>query len=109
MNHNNSKSTKEKVKKPIQIFRERHAGISKELKENYSRQTKLRKKISESLKEKPGTIPEISEFTGIPSHEVLWFLMGMKKYGEVVEGEERDCYYEYSLKADEQKKEVKDS
>ncbi len=108
MNHDTSKTTKEKVKKPVQIFRERHAGISEELKESYSKQTKLRKKISESLKEKPGTVPEISEFTGIPSHEILWSLMGMKKYGEVIEGEERAGYYEYSLKAEEQKKEVKD-
>lgn len=101
MIRNNSKATKEKVKKPIQVFREKHAGISKELRESYSKQTQLRKKISESLKEKPRTVPEISEITGIPSHEILWFLMGMKKYGEVIEGEERDSYYEYSLKAEE--------
>jgi hypothetical protein len=42
-------------------------------------------------------VPEIHAATGIPADEVLWHLMAMKKYGKVVEREEREGYYEYAL------------
>ena len=106
MSDKNTKIKEEKVKKPVQILRERHGGVSKQLKERVSEQTKIRKKIAEALRDKPRTVPEISEISGIPAHKVLFYLMGMKKYGEVIEGEERDDYYEYALK--EEKKQEKD-
>jgi predicted transcriptional regulator len=84
-------------KKPIQVLRERRGGVPKELLERSRAHTKTRKKILQALKDGPKTVPEVAKATAMPSHEVLWRLMGMKKYGLVVEGGERDGYYEYAL------------
>ena len=84
--------------KPIKIIRERRGGVPKDLVERSRAQTKMRKKIIQALEDGPKTVPEVAKATAMPSHEVLWKLMGMKKYGLVVEGEERDGYYEYALK-----------
>jgi predicted Rossmann fold nucleotide-binding protein DprA/Smf involved in DNA uptake len=83
---------------PIKIIRERRGGVPKELVERSRRQAKTHKLLTAALKEGPKTVPEVAEATAMPSHEVLWKLMGMKKYGLVVEGEERDGYYQYALK-----------
>jgi predicted Rossmann fold nucleotide-binding protein DprA/Smf involved in DNA uptake len=83
---------------PIEIIRERRGGVPKELVEGSREQAKTRKKILQALEDSPKTVPEIAEATAMPSHEVLWKLLGMKKYGLVVEGEERAGYYEYALK-----------
>ena len=89
---------KPQKEKPIKIIRERRGGVPQELLERSRAQTKTRKKIIQALEDGPKTVPEIAKVTVIPSHEVLWKLMGMKKYGLVVEGEERDGYYQYALK-----------
>ena len=93
-----------KQKKPIQILRERYGGISDELKMKTRAQNHILKNIKESIKDVHRTIPEISQITNIASHEVLWYIMAMKKYGIVIEGEEQDGYYQYTLKSEEIKK-----
>lgn len=95
---------KNSQKKPIQILRDRFGGVSEELKIKTRTQTKIFKNLKESIVNAYKTVPEISESTGIPSNEVLWHLMAMKKYGLVIEGEERDGYYEYTLKEEEKKR-----
>jgi predicted Rossmann fold nucleotide-binding protein DprA/Smf involved in DNA uptake len=103
MNENSAKSQNHKQKKPIQILRDRRGGVPKELAERNREQTKLRKQLSEALKDDGvKTVPELAQATGIPSHEVFWHLMSLKKYGKIVEGEQRDGYYEYVLKRDEE-------
>ena len=84
--------------KPIKIIRERRGGVPKDLVERSRAQTKMQKAIIQVLEDGPKTVPEVAKAAAIPSHEVLWKLMGMKKYGLVVEGEERDGYYQYALK-----------
>jgi len=93
---------KPREKKPIQILRERRGGVPKELVERNRRQTQTHKQLTTALKDGPKTVPEIAQSTGLPSHELFWTLMGMKKYGQVVEGEERDGYFEYALKAEKE-------
>ena len=83
---------------PIKIIRERRGGVPKDLMERSRLQAQTRKKIIQALEDGPKTVPEVAKATAMPSHEVLWKLMGMKKYGLVVEGEERDGYYQYALK-----------
>ena len=85
-------------RKPIEIFRERRGGVPKELLERTRKHTKTRKQMTQALRDGPKTIPEIAAATGVPGHEVVWQVMAMKKYGKVVEGEERDGYYQYALK-----------
>ena len=92
-----------KQKKPIQILRERYGGVSEKLKKKTRIQSGILKNIKESIKNASKTVPEIAQITNIPSHEVLWYLMALKKYGMVIEGDERDGYYEYTLKEEGQK------
>ncbi len=92
---------KKKEKKPIQILRERRGGVRKELIALNREQTKIRKQLLELLKDGPKTVPEISNQTGIPAHKALWYIVGLKKYGEIAEGDERDGYYEYALREEE--------
>ncbi len=41
--------------------------------------------ILQALKSGPLTVPEIAEQIGQPSDEVLFWVMGMRRYGRVVE------------------------
>ena len=95
---NKKKIIQSEQKKPIQILRERNGGVSEELKIKARAQNKILNNLKESIKNVYRTVPEISKLTAIPSHEILWYLMAMKKYGMIIEGKERDGYYEYILK-----------
>lgn len=52
------------------------------------------------LREGPKRIPEIAEALGHPSHEVMYWIMAMWRYGTVVEAGKADDegYYQYKLK-----------
>jgi len=45
----------------------------------------------------PATIPEIAEHIGAPSHEVVYWVMGMRRFGLLAESKEADDdgYYSY--------------
>jgi Fic family protein len=60
----------------------------------------IRKKIKQALEGKELTIPGIAEATGIEQAEVTYYLMTMRKFGEVehVEDDDVDEYYCYRLK-----------
>lgn len=68
-------------------------------------QKKSLKSIKEQLQKDAGTIPEIADATGMPSHEVLWFMATMKKYGEIAEAEKDGAYFRYALTENDLKKE----
>ena len=91
-----AKSTK--AKRPIDILRDKQGGISKELKEQFNTQQRIRKAIKAALQAGPKTVPEIATESGIPSPDVLWHLMAMRRYGEVTDGPEREAYVLYRLK-----------
>ncbi|HHW44859.1 MarR family transcriptional regulator [Desulfofundulus thermobenzoicus] len=59
--------------------------------------------IMDILKQGPQTIPEIAGALGRPSHEVMFWVMGMRKYGLIEEtGEVTDeGYYRYGAAAKE--------
>jgi DNA-binding IclR family transcriptional regulator len=54
-------------------------------------------RIMNLLRANPRTVPEIAEAIGRPTREVMFWLMGMRKYGMVAEiGEVTDeGYYRY--------------
>ncbi len=78
--------------------------VPRELLERNRLQVRVLKQICEALKDGPRIVPEIAKATGLQPHEVLWYVMGMKKYGRIVEGQERDDYYEYALEEEDEKK-----
>jgi hypothetical protein len=91
-------SQDKKKKAPVHILRDRRGGVPQVLLELTRRQAAIRKQLTKALQEGPKIVPELAEASGFPTHEVFWHLMAMKKYGEIVEGEERDGYFEYALK-----------
>ena len=63
----------------------------------------MRDRIMDVLKDGPQTVPEIAQVLGCPSHEVMFWVMGMRKYGYVSEtGEVTDeGYHRYKAVARE--------
>ncbi len=57
----------------------------------------MRRRILAVLAEGPRTIPEIGAAIGSPTHEVLLWVMGMRRYGYIAEvkGDSEDGYFRY--------------
>jgi predicted transcriptional regulator len=47
------------------------------------------------VRDKPKTVPEMAELIGLPSHEVLWHVAALKKYGILEEAGACGMYYLY--------------
>ncbi len=84
-------------KSTVRMLRERGVKPSERVKEMVREQRKITKMIREALKEGAKTIPEIASQTELPKPTVTWFLMTMRKYGEVTEEGEEGEYYRYRL------------
>ena len=89
--------TAAKAKRPIEILRERHGGVSSDLKAYVANQQKVYKALRAALKAGPRTVPELAAECGIPSPEVMWHLMALRRYGEVLDGPEQNGYLLYRL------------
>lgn len=59
-----------------------------------------RKKLLKALEEEAKTIPELAAETGMTIEDVTYYLMTMRKYGDVVAGEidDDDEYFYFELK-----------
>lgn len=57
----------------------------------------MHKPILEAVADGEATINEIAERIGHPAHEVLYWVMGMRRYGLLIEGPEADDdgYFSY--------------
>ena len=69
----------------LKKLRETHSQTVEKTQTLVRDQKKLHQSICALIREEGKTVPEISTQLGIPSHEVLWFLTSMKKYGIVIE------------------------
>jgi len=87
-----------KSKSSIAVLRERHGGMTAELKEYFKEQQRVRKALRGALKGGPKTIPELAAACALEKPAAVWHVMAMRRYGEVVEGEERAGYMLYALK-----------
>jgi predicted transcriptional regulator len=87
-----------KPKRPIEILRDRKGGISKELKDYFNAQQRVRKALRAALQAGPKTVPQVAAESGVDAADVLWHLMAMRRYGEVSDGPEQDGYVLYRLK-----------
>jgi len=92
-----AKKPEAKQKKPIQILRERLGGVPREVVQRNKTYAAARRQLRAALEKGAKIVPELAEETGLPTQQLFWLLMGMKKYGTVAEGDERDGYYEYRL------------
>ncbi|HTY24359.1 MAG TPA: hypothetical protein VMC85_14585 [Desulfomonilaceae bacterium] len=84
---------REKLKELREARKETIHAVRERMKQNRV----IRKKLTETLSLAPKTVPEIAQETGIFSHQVLWHLTSMKKYGKVAEGEQSGDYFQYVL------------
>ena len=57
----------------------------------------MRPRILEALAAGPLTVPQIAEAVGAPTHEVVFWIMGMRRYGWLAEikGSDGDGYFRY--------------
>lgn len=78
-------------------------GQVRDLREVIREEMLMRDKIVDVLKEGPLTVPEIAQALGCPSYEVMYWVMGMRKYGYVSEtGDVTDeGYHRYKAAAGE--------
>jgi hypothetical protein len=60
----------------------------------------IKKRIKKALEGKGLTIPEIAEETGMKPEDVTYYLMTMRKFGEVeyIDDDDVDEYYSYHVK-----------
>jgi hypothetical protein len=65
----------------------------------------MRARILEVLADGPHTIPEIASALGRPTHEAVFWVMGMRRYGQVRDVKEAavDGYFRYQAVAQEPK------
>ena len=63
----------------------------------------MRARILEVLADGPHTIPEIAAALGRPAHETVFWVMGMRRYGQVRDVKEAavDGYFRYQAIAKE--------
>ena len=75
-------------------------GVPQSVKDNLKAFTKIKKTILGILKEEEMTVPQLAEKLNMPAHEVMFYLMSLLKYGQVVTGEidDDDEYFYYKIK-----------
>lgn len=69
----------------LKKLREAHAESVERTQACLREQKQMQQSICQFIRDNPKTVPEIAVEIGKPPHQVLWFLMAMKKYGIVVE------------------------
>jgi len=88
--------------KTIDIIKQKRK-VPETLRQRHKEYLAKRKKIRETLSDGEATIPEITIKTGLPADQVVFIVMTMRKYNEILAGEMKEDreYYYYKLKADE--------
>lgn len=79
------------------------SGHNRDVREIVRDEHLMRREIAKALEGGPLTVPQIAEAIGRPTHEVVFWVMGMRKYGWLVETKEADAdgYYLYAAVAKE--------
>jgi len=96
-----AKDDKEKLK----ALREERKEILERNKERLKKQNQEVNLIKKELKNGSKTVPELASATGLPGEKVLWYVMALKKYNEIQEGELSGEYFKYILVAKSSSKE----
>jgi hypothetical protein len=95
------KDKKEKLK----ALREERKDLLERNKERLKTQNQELNLIKKEFKNGPRTVPVIAAATGLSGEKVLWYVMAMKKYGEIQEGDLAGGYFNYILVAKSSAKE----
>jgi predicted transcriptional regulator len=93
-------SDKAAAKKRIEMLkqlREVHKDTVEKSQAYLKDQQAFRRDLQKAMKGGPKTIPEIAEAAQLPSDQVLWHVMAMKKYDLIREVGMEGEYYQYQL------------
>jgi hypothetical protein len=82
----------------LRRFRERMGGLTEAKKARQQTQREARGLIGAAMKTGPKTVPAIARETRLPSADVLWHVMAMKRGGELHEAGRAGDYFLYGLK-----------
>ena len=69
----------------LKKLREEHAESVVRTQELLKEQKQVQKLICQSIRDTAKSVPEIAAEINMPTHDVLWYLTGYKKYDIVVE------------------------
>jgi predicted transcriptional regulator len=69
----------------LKQLREQHAESVARTQAFYKEQRRIQQEICKIIRETPKTVPDVADAVGLPTHQVLWHLTAMKKYGIVAE------------------------
>jgi predicted transcriptional regulator len=86
----------------LKRLREQHSASVARTQALYKEQRRIQQEIRGCIRETPKTVPEIGAALSLPTHEILWHLMAMKKYGLVVENGMSGDYPLYQQVKEEQ-------
>ncbi len=82
-------------KAALKQFREQRKHRGEDPGKAAARFRQQRKAVESALKSGPATVPQLAQATGLPAHEVLWHLAGMRKYGTAQETAQDGDYPRY--------------
>jgi hypothetical protein len=92
-----SKEQRETLKATLKKLRtERGEAVDEITRRNKERQAS-RKKIRSALAAGPATVPALAAASGLSTHEVLWHVAAMRKYGDAAEAGTDGDYCTYAL------------
>jgi predicted Rossmann fold nucleotide-binding protein DprA/Smf involved in DNA uptake len=60
-------------------------------------QNQIIKQIKAQISDTAKTVPEIAQAIEMPTSQVLLYIVGLKKYGEIVEADKDGDYFRYGL------------
>jgi len=77
--------------------------LNRDLREVVREENVMRAQILAILHDGPLTVPEIASALGCPTHEVVFWVMGMRRYGHLreVKGATDEGYFRYEAIAKE--------
>jgi len=81
----------------LKRLREQHKDTVERTQALLKEQKATRRSICQVMRGTPKTVPEVAEATGLPAHDVLWHIIAMKKYDQVVEADMCGEYYLYQV------------
>lgn len=73
------------------------SATNRDIREVMREEPVMRPRILAALRERPMTVPEIATAIDAPTHEVVFWVMGMRRYGWLAEikGAAPDGYFQY--------------
>lgn len=69
----------------LKRLREEHKQSVERTQALLKEQKRIQQEMCKAVRERPKTVLEVAQETGMPTHEVLWYLTAFKKYGLVIE------------------------